>query len=264
MIKWNTSNDEIELGQWFKGRIFERRSDLSPNGTRLVYFASKISRQTLKNKDYTYAWTAISKPPYLTALVLWPKGDRWHGGGIFESNNKLWLNHHPSLAVPHKNHQPPRHLTVESNPNVQGEDSPVFTRRMIKTGWIQEQQGKYKLTSKQGWKTEIPEVWIKKEPRSGIELILTLEEINFKKKGGPHIERFILRKNQHEIIPILSAQWADFDRSGKLVFTKEGKLFSGYIEANSLKERQIADFNKNTFTELDSPEWAKSWYPEKC
>ncbi len=83
IIRWDTAHDTFDFGQWFHGRIYERRSDLSPDGTKMIYFAQKINRRTMADWEYTYAWTAISKPPYLTALALWPKGDCWHGGGLF-------------------------------------------------------------------------------------------------------------------------------------------------------------------------------------
>ena len=61
LIKWDISEDHFEYGQWFKGRIYESGCSLSPSGDKLLYYARK--------KDKT--WTAISKPPYLTALALW-------------------------------------------------------------------------------------------------------------------------------------------------------------------------------------------------
>ena len=60
LIKWNTRNDSFDFGQWFKGRIYERRCDVSPNGELLIYFAAK-------QKPPLYSWTAISKPPFFTA-----------------------------------------------------------------------------------------------------------------------------------------------------------------------------------------------------
>jgi hypothetical protein len=60
LVKWRTDGDEFEAGQWFKGRIYDRRSDLSPDGSLLIYFASKITGRTLADSEYTYAWTAIS------------------------------------------------------------------------------------------------------------------------------------------------------------------------------------------------------------
>src|SRR5580692_1395652 len=76
MIKWNLDEDSFEEGQWFKGRIYERRCGLSPDGKYLIYFAATY-------KEPMRSWTAISKPPYFSALMLWPKGDGWNGGGYF-------------------------------------------------------------------------------------------------------------------------------------------------------------------------------------
>ena len=83
LVKWQTDCDRFETGQWFKGRVYDRRSDLSPDGSLFIYFANKINARTVGDSAYTYAWTAISHPPYFTALALWPKGDCWHGGGLF-------------------------------------------------------------------------------------------------------------------------------------------------------------------------------------
>jgi hypothetical protein len=55
---------------------------------------------------YTYAWTAVSRAPWLTALALWPKGDCWWGGGLFTSDRALWLNHRPDEAT-HEPELPP-------------------------------------------------------------------------------------------------------------------------------------------------------------
>jgi hypothetical protein len=62
LIKWNTEKDSFHLGQWFKGRVYERRCDLSPSGDLLIYFAAK-------QKPPLYSWTGISKPPYFSALM---------------------------------------------------------------------------------------------------------------------------------------------------------------------------------------------------
>ena len=42
-VGWDRSTDAFTLGQWFKGRIYERRSDLSPDGKHLIYFALSSS-----------------------------------------------------------------------------------------------------------------------------------------------------------------------------------------------------------------------------
>jgi len=55
LIKWNTKTDAFEPGQWFNGRIYERRADLSPDGSLLIYFAQKITARSKKDTEYTYA-----------------------------------------------------------------------------------------------------------------------------------------------------------------------------------------------------------------
>src|SRR5215470_7646047 len=38
-LLWDRKTDKFQLGQWMRGRIYERRSDLSPDGKHLIYFA---------------------------------------------------------------------------------------------------------------------------------------------------------------------------------------------------------------------------------
>ena len=66
----------------FKGRIYERRCDLSPDGQLLGYFAAD-------RLSGFGTWTAVSRPPFLTALALWPKGDAWGGGAFFQDSCNL-------------------------------------------------------------------------------------------------------------------------------------------------------------------------------
>src|SRR5689334_6204370 len=77
VITWDTERHEFFLGQWLKGRIYEHRCDLSPSGQKLIYFAAKYGTEMR-------TWTAVSRPPFLTAIALWPKGDAWGRGGLFE------------------------------------------------------------------------------------------------------------------------------------------------------------------------------------
>jgi len=41
--------------------------------------------------SYTDSWTAVSRPPWLHALVLWPMGTTYGGGGRFIENRRLVL-----------------------------------------------------------------------------------------------------------------------------------------------------------------------------
>ncbi len=81
-ILWDRATGEIQLGQWLKGRIYEHRSDLSPDGEHMVYFAGNGESW----------WTAISRAPWLTAVSFLPQDSTWHGGGAFALDGRVWLN----------------------------------------------------------------------------------------------------------------------------------------------------------------------------
>ena len=45
VIGWDRSDDSFQLGQWFRGRIYPLRCDLTPSGEHLIYFAAKYGRE---------------------------------------------------------------------------------------------------------------------------------------------------------------------------------------------------------------------------
>ena len=87
-ILWERDADRFTLGQWMRGRIYERRADISPDGKHMIYFA-RGGRAGSPTKG---SWTAISRVPYLKAITLHGKGDCWLGGGLFTGPGKYWLN----------------------------------------------------------------------------------------------------------------------------------------------------------------------------
>ena len=89
VIRWNTDDDSFEYGSWFRGKIFVERSDVSPDGSKLIYFATKYTNRDL---DFPCEWTGLSRLPWLTALCAWPNLDTHYGGGLFESDTKIWVN----------------------------------------------------------------------------------------------------------------------------------------------------------------------------
>lgn len=243
LIKWHTGSDIFEAGHWFKGHVYERRCDLSPNGKFLIYFVSKINARTIQDTDgYTYAWTAVSEPPAYKAVLLWPKGDCWHGGGLFESNKDIWLNHRPDRAQPHPSHVSSM-FTVVPNPHASGENEPIQSMRLERDGWICAQQGKIKPRGL-GWKTEPIGIW-EKEGRAGKRLRRELLKIDFKSYGGPYVEQFSLIPKNGTPIVIADATWAELDQKGKLVFARFGKIYRGTLKKDEIVEEEIVDLNSN-------------------
>src|SRR5688500_7460042 len=85
---WDRERDEFKLCRWCRARICERRCERAPDGKKLLYFAMNGQWAS----EVRGAWTAISRAPYLKALALFPKGDCWHGGGLWTGKRMYWLN----------------------------------------------------------------------------------------------------------------------------------------------------------------------------
>ena len=257
IIKWNLETDEFIPGQWFHGRIYEKRCDLSPHGDLMIYFAQKINDRTLADTEYTYAWTAISKPPYLTALALWPKGDCWHGGGLFMSSNEVWLNHRPDSAKPHKNHQPPYTMKVIPNPDACGEDGPVYYRRLERDGWCMEQENEIEaLPGMQGYRTVRPEIMCKNHPHASQKLCMETSITGY----HLHSEFYVLNDNGVRA-SITDAECADWDHTGRLCYVGKGKVYAATISSESeVNSVELVDLDKHVHEEIVSPDWAHQWH----
>ena len=96
------------------GRIYERRSDLPPDGKHFIYFAMN-GRWDSETKG---AWTAISRVPYLKATDLFAKGDCWHGGGLFLSGREFWPNNGHGRPSPPLFFRPPVFAEATTGPPV--------------------------------------------------------------------------------------------------------------------------------------------------
>lgn len=252
LLSWNLLTDELQEGQWFKGRIYERRCDLSPNGDYLVYFAANWSK--------TYGtWTAISRPPYFRALALWPKGDAWGGGGLFSDNFRLGLNHADVDALA-SGFSIPKKLKVEplGEWSGGGEDNPIYAERLSRDGWSQTQEGVAKEHSLEApiWITyEPPEIWTKQVSQDSS--LLAMYQLGVKQLNGPwNVLRFSVKRNGEEV-DLGECDWADFDHHGDLLFSKGGELFRW--SASDPAPRLIADLTTNRFQGIAPSDAALQW-----
>ena len=244
------------MGQWFHGRIYERRADLTPDGSLLIYFANKINKKTLSDPDYTYAWTAISKLPYFTALALWPKGDCWHGGGLFDDNRTVVLNHREDSATPHPKHKPKR-LRIILKKDVCGEDDPLFSERLDRDGWHLDQEWKVENRGYPDlFRTTQPEIRTKRRV-TGPEMLRLRRSIH----RLDYSEEFTLLDPGRSLSVILAqASWADWDQQGRFVYAAGGKIMTGVLgDDGKLVQRVLLDLNPSKPVAIATPDWAASW-----
>lgn len=243
LILWRTDSDVVERGQWFHGRVYDRRSDLSPDGALFVYFAAKRgARQAATEVGET--WTAVCRPPDFTALALWPKGDSWEGGGRFDAPHSLRLNHSCGTQPLQ---EPPKTLRVTPDPQG-GEDLPIYNRILEGKGWrlVTEESPlaapAYGPTPAGETVNGLrPHVWLKPSPDGRRLLRQEYEGWDTSKQGDPRRFAYSLHDPATlEIIEALPAEWADWDGRGRLAQTHGGRLIADGAE--------IADFR------ADAPE----------
>jgi hypothetical protein len=261
LLKWDLHTDEVTPGQWFKGRIYERRCDLSPDGELLVYFAAK-------HTGPLGTWTAVSRPPYLTALALWPKGDAWGGGGHFFSKRHLGINHPPHQMVMAKDFLQPRSIrVVQVAPWAgRGEDSPINDLRMARDGW------RAASTAHAAAPPRKCDVWMPLEKpligekpsgsKHGMQLLLRSALTAIGRKGGRwYVEDFSIHAQDGSLMhSIPNCCWADWGDNGDLLFAIDGCLYR--LRRNALesgetavtgKARLVADLTANTFANVVAP-----------
>lgn len=185
-VLWNTATHEFFAGQWLKGRIYEERCSLSPNGDKLVYLAAD-------QKPPYYAWTAVSRVPFLTALALWPNMGTW-GGPIAP-----WAG--------------------------RGEDDPIRTMRMKREGWSVVDEGacqKPLWTAPVVWEYARPVVWQKVSGDFTLERRL----LGVNQKNGPWYiyEHRLLDADANVVQDYGRSDWADWSHAGDVLMTRDGKV----------------------------------------
>ena len=260
LARWRLDDDEFELGQWFKGRIYERRCDLSPSGRLLVYFAAS-------QKPPYGSWTAVSRPPYLTALALWPKGDAWGGGGLFETENKLLLNHQSSMTALAPGFALPPRLRVEpfGGFSGRGEDGPIEHTRLQRDGWTLIDAGsgtKPNWKASLVWKYDSPVIYEKTSTARGRALALSSILKGIHQRGGPwRVVDHEVRDDGEVVRALPGADWADWDANGDLLHAQGGSLFRSERKGNGrlAEPRLLFDFAPLKFSPLKAPDDALSW-----
>ncbi len=269
IILWKTDTDSFHPGQWFKGRIYERRCDLSPSGRRLIYFAAKY-------REPLYSWTAVSHPPFLTAVALWPKGDGWGGGGLFVKESKILLNHRPNEMSLADGFKLPKHVSVSpfgARPGW-GEDDPIWSYRLTRDGWTLAQSAKGVEQDFYGLKGpptrllfeyDPPQVWEKASSAHGARWRLQMIVQGIHERDGPWYVTEYALANRHtgSVLSLGRTDWADW-HAGDVVFGKEGCIYRlavpGGSELPSLPDaRLLIDLRNAKFKGLECPEEHKRW-----
>lgn len=257
-ITWDTLRHEFHAGQWFKGRIYEHRCDLSPSGEQLVYLAAN-------NKPPLYAWTAVSRPPFLTALALWKNCGTWGGGGVFERERALALNSGAASLQPEDGFRLPKAFKVKPIAPWagRGEDDPIRTLRMKRDGWILDDEGTtgtYQRSGRFNWEFLSPQRWSKRRKRFRLERrVLGIGEHN-----GPWYttEHRVFDDKAEMVLDLGISDWADWSHSDELLFARDGRVFrAGILQDGVLQPpEELIDLRSLRFEAVPPSTEATTWH----
>jgi hypothetical protein len=233
MIKWNTESDTFELGQWLKGRVYEDRCDLSSDGALFFYTAGKYDGKHTGDRKIGGYYGVLSRPPYFTALTVW---SAWSNGPAYFLSSTLMMIGRSQFSDVQKRQIPKRGrfpigLHVETfAPDNSGS---IRLRHLELSGWKSVNED---------------EIHEKPFPMSDAPLVKTIQMRKLS---------YSLR-TASDLIMLPGVDWADIDQRGRLVFTRDGKLFACASITDGLNEAmELADFNASTFEPMEAPEWAK-------
>jgi len=233
-LLWDRETGEVKLGQWLKGRVYEHRSDLSPDGRHMIYFAGTGQRW----------WTAISRAPWLTALFFDPQDHTWHGGGAFTQEGEVFFNGRACQDVLPEGLKP-----ASSDAFPHGTDGfhmgGLYPAMMVCRGWRHDGGEGYKAR-------------LSKKLGHGWELVLTFaisernRSIISNKYALSHVETDRVLSHQHW-------EWAEPWKHG-LQVAQNGALWFLPFSAGGLEEAGlIHDFRDMAFEAIKAPYEGVSW-----
>jgi hypothetical protein len=204
---WDRAGDTFKPGPWFKGRLFPDRSDLSPDGRHLIYFAMAGVAWAVPRTGGT--WTAISQLPSLKAVALWRQGDTWSGGGMFTSSRSYWLNADDCTELIRDN------SGLRRDPR---QPIGLYQARLERDGWVARKTDDGPVLEK-----STREGWILRRLR---------------KRG------YKLHQPEGSTLTFADWEWAEWDRN-RLLWAEAGCIRTAGIGTHKLgRARTLHDFNE--------------------
>ncbi len=241
--RWDIEKGLYEPGAWLGGRLFPRRSDLSPDGRFLCYFAHKPSAAW----EHGEAYVALSKLPWLTALHAFPTCGTWTRGYYFTEDHGENNLKDMKLPIPYG---------LRSIAAVQ-----LANER--RRGW-EETLDSPKREPQDLWDERRNARMHKRQPQGN--LLLCVESRGWaggefgvdQAVDGLRVRYWLEANGELEALDHL--QWADWDREGHLlVATRSGKLqvlnFDG-DGSEVLFEEDLSIYEPNP---SPAPAWAQRW-----
>ncbi len=243
--RWDLERKVYEPGAWLRARLFPRRSDVSPDGKYLCYFAHDPTA-TWEHGD---AYVAVSRLPWLTALYAVGTCGTWTRGYYLDADKRggaIGIDELP-VRFPYGLHGYPS-IQFACERHRGWEETADCAPRQPKDMWDLNRNARLQ----------------KRQP--GGKAMLYVESVGVpggafesgQAVDGMHVRYSIGRKD--DIFPLDDLQWADWDRQGRLlVATRCGKLQVRMPEAEPAEILFEADLAPLQPDPAPAPEEARRW-----
>lgn len=242
VIGWDRKTDEFAVGQWMRGRIYERRCDLSPDGKHLIYFAMGTPR----TPETRATWTAISRAPYLKAVAFWSKGDAWNGGGMFLSNDRVWLNRSCTETLMWNETTLQEETAFPWTESFGGECPSVYYHRLQRDGWVLKNAGPGRGGTVTTFEKRLAGHWVLRKRAFATTLT--------KPGTGCYFdEHALVNARTAAVLKRPDWEWADYDGS-RLMWAENGRLYAGSMDGEGVTgTKMLFDFTPVRFEKLVAP-----------
>jgi hypothetical protein len=245
--RWDLAAGRYEPGAWLAGRIFPRRSDLSPDGRFLCYFAHKPTA-TWEHGD---AYVAVSKLPWLTALHACGTCGTWTRGFYFDSADRA--DHDTDSGDPDVLPIPWR---LRSIPVIQ------FANER-RRGWMEAPDSPPR-DARDAWDERRNARMLKRQP--GSDRLLRVESLGWaggefgKDQAVDGLRVSWSLEDDGEIVLLDDVQWADWDRDGRLlVATRAGAIQIREFDGAVMRIVFDEDLSGLEPAPVPPPDWASRW-----
>ena len=243
LLRWDLRDDTVTAGQWLVGRVAPGPCGLSPDGELLIYEARKGTK----------TFTAISRPPFFTALAFWEYASPWTGGGFFAANDTVVLG----LKL--------------ADPRSAGAFPPAFVVTDVWSYFATSGRAPASIydaarqapEANHGWCTPPGGILQKLNP---VRSRLRLERIPTGKDRPSYRVIEEPRDATARTYELGMLDWADWSHDGDLLLGTGGCLYREPLQRSLAEPRatraRIADLNGQTFEHVLAPEEMRGW-PEK-
>ena len=226
-----------------EGRLFPRRSDLSPDGRLLCYFAHKPGA----TRKHGEAYVAISKLPWLTALHAFATCGTWTRGYYFTGDGGRDDPGEEKLPIPYRLRSLP--VVQFANERHRGwEEAPDSPARDPKDVWDQDRNARMRKRQPGGKRVLCVERLGRGGGEYGVDQAVDGMRIRYSMESDGDLEL------------LDDLQWADWDREGKLlVATRSGTLQIRDLDGDRPGIVFVEDLSVLEPNPTPAPPWARRW-----